>query len=211
MASPTPQIQSASLQRMMERADALRASMPENEEERPTSGQSRPAKRMSTCPGGKNASMCGTRGSSAPSAGMRKFSSMDGAGGASDAAQMVSDYEVVRHRYEEVLKENENLKVEQQRRMESYMRREGNFQTQIGDLKSEIDRQASSKPPADARMKKLRDEHKKVMSAIASMQSREQGALQEQEKDLLRAFRARLWDVQFELENERSKKDDGAL
>ena len=28
---------------------------------------------------------------------------------------------------------------------------------------------------------------------------------------LLRAFRARLWDVQFELENERSKKDDGAL
>ena len=35
--------------------------------------------------------------------------------------------------------------------------------------------------------------------------------LQEQEKDLLRAFRARLYDVQIELEVERSKKDDGAL
>eukprot|EP00962_Isochrysis_galbana_P010866 scaffold3032_cov67-Isochrysis_galbana.AAC.1 len=32
-----------------------------------------------------------------------------------------------------------------------------------------------------------------------------------QERDLLRAFRARLYDVQIELERERCKKDDGAL
>ena len=50
-----------------------------------------------------------------------------------------------------------------------------------------------------------------VMDRLRAMQSREQASLQEQEKDLLRAFRARLWDVQFELESERSKKDDGAL
>ena len=34
--------------------------------------------------------------------------------------------------------------------------------------------------------------------------------MQEQERDLLRAFRARLFDVQTELEKEKSKKDDGA-
>ena len=142
----------------------------------------------------------------------RKHSTFEGSqSGTLDAAQMMSDYEVVRHRYEEVLKENENLKVEQQRRMESYMRREGNLQGEIGDLKSEVDRQASVKPLPDTRMNQLRNEHQKVIGAIDSMQVREQGALQEQEKDLLRAFRARLWDVQFELENERSKKDDGAL
>ena len=35
-------------------------------------------------------------------------------------------------------------------------------------------------------------------------------ALSEQERDLLRAFRARLFDVQTELEKEKSKADDGA-
>ncbi|KAL3658114.1 hypothetical protein V7S43_016957 [Phytophthora oleae] len=34
--------------------------------------------------------------------------------------------------------------------------------------------------------------------------------LQEQEKDLLRAFRARLYSVQEELESEKNKRDDGA-
>lgn len=32
----------------------------------------------------------------------------------------------------------------------------------------------------------------------------------EQEKDLLRAFRARLFDIQSDLEKERSKRDEGA-
>ena len=57
----------------------------------------------------------------------------------------------------------------------------------------------------------LRHEHSKVMDRLNAIKQREQLSLQDQEKDLLRAFRARLWDVQFELEAERSKKDDGAL
>merc|ERR1712185_437765 len=60
-------------------------------------------------------------------------------------------------------------------------------------------------------MRALRSQHQKVIGVLGAMQKREQLSLQEQEKDLLRAFRARLWDVQFELEAERSKKDDGAL
>ena len=84
---------------------------------------------------------------SVSASGPRKHSMDQGAvGGSTDAAQMVQDYEVVRHRYEEVLKENENLKVEQQRRMESYMRRESNLQSDIDDLKQEVERQAASKP-----------------------------------------------------------------
>jgi len=95
--------------------------------------------------------------------------------------------------------------------MESYMRRETNYQSEVEDLKAELERQGKARPPEDLRIKDLRRQHGKVMDTIGSMQSREQLALQEQEKDLLRAFRARLWDVQFELESERSKKDDGAL
>lgn len=79
----------------------------------------------------------------------------------------------------------------------------------MSDLNAELERQAGGRPPSDKQMRGLRDTHSKVMDAISTIQMREKGALQEQEKDLLRAFRARLWDVQFELENEKSKKDDG--
>ena len=44
----------------------------------------------------------------------------------------------MRHRYEEVVKENETLKSEQKRRMESYMRRETNYQAELEDLKAEV-------------------------------------------------------------------------
>lgn len=128
-----------------------------------------------------------------------------------DAAQLASDYETVRHRYEDVLKENETLKSEQKRRMESYMRRETNYQAEIEDLKAELERQSKARPPEDERMLGLRTQHQKVIDRLNQQKLREQNSLQEQEKDLLRAFRARLWDVQFELETERSKKDDGAL
>ena len=132
-------------------------------------------------------------------------------GSTADVGQIANDYEVVRHRYEEVLKENETLKGEQKRRMESYMRRETSYQAEIEDLKAELERQGKERPPEDERMNAIRGQHGKVMDVLGAMQAREQLSLQEQEKDLLRAFRARLWDVQFELESERSKKDDGAL
>ena len=177
---------SASVQRMNARAAALRASMPEE----PTSPKAKTAK----------------GGSSGANARHHRKGDI-----ATDAAQLASDYEVVRHRYEDVLKENETLKGEQKRRMESYMRRETNYQAEIEDLKAELERQGKARPPEDERMDGLRGTHHEVMDRLGAMQHREKLSLQEQEKDLLRAFRARLWDVQFELESERSKKDDGAL
>ena len=176
----------ASVQRMNTKAASIRASMPEE-----------PASPVS---GGK------------PLLKQRSSRGRVAAGDmTTDAARLASDYEVVRHRYEDVLKENETLKGEQKRRMESYMRRETNFQAEIEDLKAELERQGKARPPEDQRMSGLRKDHAKVMDRLGAIQQREHLSLQEQEKDLLRAFRARLWDVQFELEAERSKKDDGAL
>ena len=128
-----------------------------------------------------------------------------------DAAKLANDYEVMRHRYEDVMKENESLKAEQRRRMESYMRRETSYQTEIDDMKAMIERQAKERPPEDERLKELRGQHRQVIEVVGALKTREKASLHEQEQDLLRAFRARLWDVQFELESERSKKDDGAL
>ena len=197
MAAPV----SASVQKMNELAQNLRASMPEGD--RPASASS------ATAAVGSGTSPKGARKGAL--AGARRRSQSGGELLTADAAQLASDYEVVRHRYEEVLKENETLKSEQKRRMESYMRRETNYQSEIEDLKAELERQRQTRPAEGEQLAGLRSQHRKVMDVLGSMQSREQLSLQEQEKDLLRAFRARLWDVQFELESERSKKDDGAL
>ena len=228
---------SASVQRMNALSDKLRSDMPEPPVPSPGAAKGRAKAPPSA--------MMGRRGVSGHLS--------------TDAGQLANDFETIRHRYEEVLKENETLKAEQKRRMESYMRRETNYQSEVEDLKAELERQGKGRPPEDLRIKDLRRQHGKVIDTIGSMQSREQLALQEQEKDLLRAFRARLWDVQvrppasarlhlstapspflphalphalprssphlhapfhplrrdgapqFELESERSKKDDGAL
>ena len=184
---------SASVQRMNARAAALRATMPDE----------------TISPGGGSAKNLLKGGGGGSASGARRR----GGGGdiTTDAARLAADYEVVRHRYEDALKENETLKGEQKRRMESYMRRETNYQAEIEDLKAELERQGKARPPEDERMHGLRHEHSKVMDRLNAIKQREQLSLQDQEKDLLRAFRARLWDVQFELEAERSKKDDGAL
>ena len=49
-----------------------------------------------------------------------------------------------------------------------------------------------------------------ILENVELVQDRTAKVLQEQERDLLRAFRARLFDVQSELEKEKSKKEDGA-
>ena len=50
-----------------------------------------------------------------------------------------------------------------------------------------------------------------ILNNVELVQDRTARIMQEQERDLLRAFRARLFDVQTELEKEKSKKDDGAM
>eukprot|EP00596_Hydrurales_sp_CCMP1899_P005629 CAMPEP_0119043944 /NCGR_PEP_ID=MMETSP1177-20130426/27150_1 /TAXON_ID=2985 /ORGANISM="Ochromonas sp, Strain CCMP1899" /LENGTH=407 /DNA_ID=CAMNT_0007013129 /DNA_START=269 /DNA_END=1492 /DNA_ORIENTATION=- len=59
-------------------------------------------------------------------------------------------------------------------------------------------------------MSKLKSMQGQIMKNVELVQDRTSRVLQEQERDLLRAFRARLFDVQTELEKEKSKKEDGA-
>jgi hypothetical protein len=64
---------------------------------------------------------------------------------------------------------------------------------------------------SNEKMTKLKDVQGDILYRVELVQDRTAKILQEQEKDLLRAFRARLFDVQTELEKEKSKKDDGAI
>lgn len=126
---------------------------------------------------------------------------------------LAQDYEEVRTRYEELLKQNEVLKTDTRRRMESYIRREQRYKQEISELRDELRRTMAGLGGGNgaAVMAPLHAMHGQILDGLSGLQEKTKAVLQEQESDLLRAFRARLYDVQMELEAERSKKDDGAL
>ncbi len=54
-------------------------------------------------------------------------------------------------------------------------------------------------------MQEIRVLHSKILENVSASRSRMQLVLQNQERDMVRAFRAKLYDVQTELERERNK------
>ena len=102
------------------------------------------------------------------------------------------------------------LQDDLKRRQESYVARERAFVQQIDGLNSEIsDLKGRGGGSSNDKIKGLREMHTKVMENIDHVQGTTSRILQEQERDLLRAFRARLFDVQTELEKEKGRLDDG--
>lgn len=113
-----------------------------------------------------------------------------------------------------ILKQKINmLEKDLERRQESYISRERAYKTRIDELEEELTRQRTRKTgwmKTDAKLIKLKSMQGQIVNNVELVQDRTARILQEQERDLLRAFRARLFDVQTELEKEKSKKDDGA-
>lgn len=59
-------------------------------------------------------------------------------------------------------------------------------------------------------MDQVRDMHESILGNIEHVQEQTARILAEQERDLLRAFRARLFDVQTELEKEKTRAQEGS-
>eukprot|EP01035_Chromulina_nebulosa_P021327 gene21327-27633_t len=81
-----------------------------------------------------------------------------------------------------------SLENEMESRLQTYVSRERAYNSKIEELVNEIESLKLNK----------------------TVQDRTSRILHEQEKDLLKAFRSRLYDIQSELDKEKSKKDDGA-
>ena len=105
------------------------------------------------------------------------------------------------------------LERDLERRQESYVSRERAYKTRIEELEEELLSQRQEKTgwmKEDGKMSQLKAIQGQILNNVELVQDRTARILQEQERDLLRAFRARLFDVQTELEKEKSKKEDGA-
>ena len=118
------------------------------------------------------------------------------------------------------LAEIETLESDLRRREDSYARRDADSQNRIRELSDALDRARGSRPDdqdqeADEqnfkeREQQLKSYHREIMENLDVVQDATTQILQDQERDLLRAFKARLFDVQTELDREKSKKDDSA-
>ena len=106
-----------------------------------------------------------------------------------------------------------SLERDLERRQESYISRERAYKAQILELEREVlgfnkTKTVSMKP--DSRMMKLKSMQDQIIKNVEQTQDRTCRVLQEQEKDLVRSYRARLFDLQNELDKEKNKKEDGA-
>ncbi|GBG25652.1 WD repeat protein [Hondaea fermentalgiana] len=107
----------------------------------------------------------------------------------------------------------EALQADLKRRQESYIRRQRQYEARIESLEAELEAVNAGRTnwmEGDERIGNIRDLHKQLMKNIEHVQDSTAKVLQDQERDLLRAFRARLFDIQSELEVEKSKADVGA-
>lgn len=106
------------------------------------------------------------------------------------------------------------LEKDLERRKASYSSREDSYKNRVAELEEELSSQqkgVSQPKKADSKLHELKAIQAEILESVELVQDRTARIMQEQERDLLRSFRARLFDVQTELEKEKSKKDDGLV
>ena len=111
------------------------------------------------------------------------------------------------------MREVAELESELKERQENFIRRERVYRMRLEELKEELNGLRKEKTEwmkVDPNICNLREMHGEIVKHVGMVQDRTVRLVQEQERDMLTAFRARLLDVQNELEKEKEKKDDGA-
>lgn len=103
---------------------------------------------------------------------------------------------------------NRSLEDQYKYRVASFVKRETQTKNKIDSL----ERRLNDGPDADEhvqRMAVIENMHKSVVAGLECIQNNTGKILQDQEKDLMRAFRARLQEVSKDLEAQRSRKGEG--
>jgi len=126
--------------------------------------------------------------------------------------ELLNKYKDLLHKHDKLQESHDKLKADADMRKESYQRSHSKLQGEVDGLKSHISKQDEQRARGlDGVIHEIRTKHEKIQEKIYVMKDQTSQILQEQEHDLLRPFRARMYDVTMQLEKERNQKDDGAL
>jgi hypothetical protein len=93
-------------------------------------------------------------------------------------------------------------------RVGAFVKRESLARKTVEALERKLQGPSNAEEEHKQRMSLIRNMHDSVVGGLACIQANTAKILQDQEKDLMRAFRARLQDVSYALESNRSKKGD---
>lgn len=116
-------------------------------------------------------------------------------------------YEEVADKLRKVANEKDELSLLAEQRQQAFQRTEAKYQEDMRALEVRLQKMGVEDR---SRMDPLRNLHGNIQDTINSIQNKTARVLQDQERDLIRAFRARLADVTVELENERRRSESGS-
>merc|ERR1719436_388953 len=103
---------------------------------------------------------------------------------------------------------NRSLEDQYKYRIASFMKRETQTKNKIDSLERRLNSDGSEVDQHAQKMAVIENMHKSVVSGLDCIQNNTAKILQDQEKDLMRAFRARLQEVSKDLEAQRSRKGE---
>eukprot|EP00928_Gymnodinium_smaydae_P076587 TRINITY_DN5963_c0_g2_i1.p2 TRINITY_DN5963_c0_g2~~TRINITY_DN5963_c0_g2_i1.p2 ORF type:complete len:468 (+),score=133.49 TRINITY_DN5963_c0_g2_i1:111-1406(+) len=102
---------------------------------------------------------------------------------------------------------NRSLEDQYKFRIASFVKRETQTKNKIDSLERRLN-EGTDQDEHMQRMAVIENMHKSVISGVECIQNNTAKILQDQERDLMRAFRARLQEVSKEVENQRSRKGE---
>jgi len=142
----------------------------------------------------------------------QKLKEQESSAGQLGIKELFDKYKDLLHKYDKLQGSYDKLQADAEMRKESFHRQQSKLVGEMDGFKASMARQEDQRARGiDNRMLEFRDKHEKIQEKIFEMKDKTAAILQEQEHDLLRAFRARMYDVTMQLEKERNQKDDGAL
>merc|ERR1719428_1419033 len=104
---------------------------------------------------------------------------------------------------------NRSLEDQYKYRIANFVKRETQTKNKIESLERRLN-EGTDHDEHVQRMAVIGDMHKSVVAGLECIQNNTAKILQDQEKDLMRAFRARLQDVSRELEAQRGRKGENS-
>jgi hypothetical protein len=127
-----------------------------------------------------------------------------GTGGGGDKDAIIME---LQRQLESATDKNRSLEDEYKHRIASFVKRETQTKNKIESLERRLN-EGTDQDDHMQRMAVIGNMHKLVVSGVECIQSNTAKILQDQERDLMRAFRARLQEVSKDLEQQRNRKGE---
>lgn len=105
-----------------------------------------------------------------------------------------------------VVEDHDLLLADSSKNQQAFIRREVQYKSQIKRMTELLDKAAVARGGEDVGMPKLRQTHENIMDRLEEMRKTTQNTIHEQESELLRLFRIRLFQVEDKHKKAQSKK-----